>query len=187
MNTQEHPSGEVLDQSYDSVSALMRGQGIPQAVQAKVAELRHQTTITLWLAQLRQAAGITQKEMADAMQVGQSTISKLEAGKDNDLTLGQILAYSKKTGKGIALRCGKPLTHAESIQIHADGLKFHLDSLAGLASQKTEMAGGIKKFVADTFYNLFKIMTLCSRKLPKDEEEDVRVQINEEITELERG
>lgn len=73
-------------------------------VQNKIAALRKQTRVTLMLAVLREKSGITQKEMAQALGVRQSTISKLEAGRDDKLTLRIISGYAEATKQRINLR-----------------------------------------------------------------------------------
>jgi len=48
---------------------------------------------------LRQSAETTQEEMARHLGVTQSAISKLEAGRDEGLTTGQISGYSRVTNE----------------------------------------------------------------------------------------
>jgi transcriptional regulator with XRE-family HTH domain len=174
---QTAPSG-ATGRTYDSVSALMGGEGMSQGTQSKVAQLASETQITLFLAQLRQASGKTQKQMADALGISQSAVSKLEAGRDGDLTIHQITEYARVTGEPIGFRCGKPMTHAEAIKMHAAGLKHRLEALAGLATQHSDLQAEIKGFLGEAFFNLFNIMTLCSEQLPKGENDiDIRIEV----------
>ena len=177
-NQKDHPPAGLAGRNYDSVTALMRGEGMSKDVQDKVSQLASETRITLQLAQLRQRAGIKQQEMADALEVTQSAISKLESGKDEDLTLKDIREYARVTGERISLMCGKPYTHAEAIKLHASALKIRLEQLATLAVQHDDMQSQIKGFLGEAFFNLFNIVTLCSEKLPQGENDlEVRIEI----------
>ena len=104
---------------YNSVEALMEGEGVSMEVQEKVMEMERETRIVLQLALLRQKAGITQAEMAKRMGVTQSAISKLESGRDEDLTLREIEEYSRVTGQRIALTFGKPKDNVEAAKPHS--------------------------------------------------------------------
>src|SRR5450759_4121981 len=83
---------------YESVKSLMQGEDMPKAIQEKLGQLVNDSYIATRMAQLRHSAGITQHQMADALGVTQSAISKLEAGKDDNITLKQIKEYARITG-----------------------------------------------------------------------------------------
>jgi len=97
----------------------MEGEGVSMEVQEKVMEMERETRVVLQLALLRQKAGITQAEMAKRMSVTQSAISKLESGRDEDLTLREIEEYSRITGQRIALTFGKPKDNVEAAKPHS--------------------------------------------------------------------
>ena len=165
---------------YGSVSALMQGEEIPQKTKERVAQLISESRIATQMAQLRHRAGITQEQMATALGVKQPAISKLEAGRDDDLTLLQVKEYARITGDRINLLFGKPFTATEAVKLHSDGLKYWLEKLAEMASQNTEVQSKIKGFLGETFYSLFNIITLCNSKLPIDADdniEEVRIEI----------
>src|SRR4051812_26277429 len=86
---------------YQSVEALMQGENVSPEVQAKVAENANDTKVALQLARLRQRAGLTQEEMAHLLGCTQSAISKLEAGRDEELTLRDLKEYARATGQRI--------------------------------------------------------------------------------------
>lgn len=181
MSTQkERPSVKMTGRTYDSVTALMRGEGVSEKVQQKFRQLAHETQIALQLAELRQKAGITQAQMAEALGVSQSAISKLEGAKDETITLKEIREYSRVTQERIGLMFGKPLSPTEAVQAHANALKFWLDNLAEMANQNPELQSGIKALLGDTFYSLFNIIALCNEKLPitaDDCIEEIRMEV----------
>jgi len=176
----ERPPGKPTGRKYDSVTALMRGEGMSKDVQDRVRNLVEETKISTQLAELRQLAGITQADMGKALGIQQSAVSKLEAGKDEDITLKEIREYSRITGERIGLMFGKPFTPTEAVQAHANALKYWLDYLAELATQKPEFQNEIKARLGEAFYNLFNIIALCNDKLPISEHdriEEIRMEI----------
>jgi transcriptional regulator with XRE-family HTH domain len=151
----------------------MQGEETPKAVQEKVEQLMSECRIVTQMAQLRHRAGITQEQMAKALNVNQPAISKLESGSDDNITLMQVKAYARITGERIGLVFGKPISATEAVQLHADGLKYWLERLAEAASQNEALQSEIKGFMGNTFYNLFKFVTLCTAKLPVDADDDI--------------
>ena len=170
--TPAKPSGR----KYTSVDALLSGEGLSQEVRAKVSELKSETRVALQLAKLRQATGLTQDEMARHLGVSQSAISKLESGRDEEVTLREIREYARVTDQRICVMFGKPFTHAEAVRLHAGGLKERLEALAKLANQNQEFQAEIKGFLGEAFYNLFNIMAGCNNMLPAGEG-DVEIKI----------
>jgi len=174
--TPAKPSGR----KYTSVDALLSGEGLSQEVRAKVSEFRTETKVVLQLAKLRQAAGITQEDMAKHLKVTQSAVSKLESGRDEDVTLREIREYARVTDQRISVMFGKPLTHVEAVKLHATGLKDRLEALAKIANKNEEFQSEIKGFFAQAFFNLFNIMAGCSNMLPSangDNDVEIKIEI----------
>jgi transcriptional regulator with XRE-family HTH domain len=162
----ERVPAKATGRRFDSVSALMSGEGTPEEVQAAVKELTAATKIVLQLAKLRHACGITQEQMADHLGVSQSAISKLESGRDEELTLGEVRGYARVTGNRIGMVFGKPLTHVEAVKAHAEGIRHHLHALAKLANQDNEMEKEIQAFFGEAFFNILTILSKCNDALP---------------------
>lgn len=159
-------TAKATGRKYTSVADLMRGEGVPREVQKKVKELECETRVADHLARLRQAAGITQEEMAKILGVTQSAISKLESAKDVDLTLGEIRGYARATDQRIGLAFGKPLTHVQSVKCHAMAMKQDLEELAQIANRHDELEKDIQGFFGEAFFNILTILAECSEKLP---------------------
>ncbi len=179
MNTEtERAPAKPTGRRYESVEVLLRAEGVSQGIRDKLEELKTDTKVALQLAKLRQKAGITQEEMANHMGLTQPTISKLESGLDEDITLKHVREYVRVTGQRIGVMFGKPLSHAESIKMLAHGLKFHLESLAEIAKENDELQEQIKNFFGEAFFNLFNIMASCNDKIPNGENDvEIRVEI----------
>jgi len=183
MNTEQHkkdasamlPSGR----RYASVDELMKGEGVPADFQTKVSEIRSQTSIVQQLTILRHLAGLTQEEMGHRLGIGQSAVSKLETGQDDDLTIGQIKSYAQVSGERIAMFFGKPLNHVEAVKIAAIGMRQHLSALAALAQQGGEdMEKQIQAFFGEAFFNILDILSKCQNQMPNPKAIEVRVEIS---------
>ncbi len=162
----ERPAAKGTGRKYGSVTELMRGEGVSQEVQDKVKELENETRVVDYLVRLRQGAGITQEDMARALGVTQSAISKLESGTDPELTLGEIRGYAQATTQRIGLMFGKPLTHVESVKCHALAIRHHLEQLAQIANRHDELEKDIQGFFGEAFFNILTILAECGDKLP---------------------
>ena len=159
---------------FSTVSQLMTAEGMSSAVQSKLAELREETKIVHQLALLRQAAGLTQEDMAQRLDKTQSAISKLESGPDDDLTLHEIKEYARATGERIGVVFGKPLTHVEAVKHHAFGMKASLESLADIANENEELQKHINTFFSEAFFNILNILAACHDKLPAGDNFEIR-------------
>ncbi|MEI7732236.1 MAG: helix-turn-helix domain-containing protein [Verrucomicrobiota bacterium] len=179
MNTElERQGTKATGRKYASVAELMRGEGVAKEVQDKVKALEEETHIVLQLAKLRQAAGITQEEMAKALGVTQSAISKLESGSDLDVTLREIKEYSRVTDQRIGLMFGKPLSHVEAVKCHALAIRQRLEKLAQIANRNDELEKEIQGFFGEAFFNILTILSECSEKLPSSSRDTgVRIEI----------
>lgn len=81
------PWGELRDELY------AENPGMEQDVKVLVEELRIQAQ----LYEARKAAGLTQQEVADRMNVNRSYVSRLETNPEN-LKLGTLARYAQAVG-----------------------------------------------------------------------------------------
>lgn len=174
----ERQAAKATGRRYGSVADLMRGEGVAQEVQDKGKELENETRVVLQLAKLRQAAGITQEEMAKALGVTQSAISKLESGTDAEVRLSEIAGYSRATEQRIGVMFGKPRTHVEAVKCHALAIRHHLERLAQIANRHDELETEIQAFFGQAFFNILTILAECGDKLPGNGRDfEVRIEI----------
>lgn len=138
----------------------------PKPVRHRLRAASAKRSLAHRLARLRQEAGLTQAKMAKILGVGQSTISKLEGGRDTDLTLGQLKAYAKTTGHAFELHIGSRLTPFEGLQRHALRMKEHLERLARLANKEQELEKPIRDFFGEAFFALLRILSECETETP---------------------
>ncbi len=173
----EKTPAKPTGRKYASVDALLRGEGLSQDAQSKAKELKSETRVVLQLAKLRQATGLTQEEMSKHLGVTQSAVSKLEAGRDEDVTLREIREYARVTDQRICVMFGKPLTHVEAVKLHACGLKERLEALAKIANQNEEFQSEIKGFFGEAFFNLFNILAGFNNMLPAEGDVEIKIEV----------
>lgn len=179
MNTELGKKGAArpTGKRYASVQDLLQGEKITPDVQSKIDELRKETGLTEILASLRVKAGFTQEQVAQRFGVTQSAISKLESGRDEDLTLGEIRKYAELSGQRIGLLLGKPLTHVEAVKIHALEIKSRLTALAKLAHKDEEIEHAIQGFFGEAFFNILDILSKCHQQMPHSSGFQLKVEL----------
>ena len=160
---------------YKSIKDLIKKEGLGEEVQEAYQEIKAATMITGRLAMLRQAAGITQEEMAKHLGLTQSAISKLEAGRDEDLTIRVISEYSRITGQRIGLSFGKRMNHVEAVKYHALAIRLRLNALAELAHEDEELEPAIQGFFGEAFFNILTILEKCQKQMPGTEDFEIKI------------
>jgi len=179
METENKGLPKVSGRRYKSVGELIKQEGLPTEVQKAYADLKRSTIVAERLAVLRQSAGITQEEMAKHLGMTQSAISKLEAGRDEDLTIGQIAEYSRVTNQRLGICFGKPMNHVEAVKAHALGIRKRLSALAEIAHQDEELESAIQGFFGEAFFNILTILAKCQKEMPNSTDFEVEIQSNE--------
>ena len=85
--------------TYRDVFALAVDLGYSPKSVAGLRRKAAETDFTAILEARRQAAGLTQSEVAKRMGVTQSTVSRLESDRWQDLRLGELDAYLRACGR----------------------------------------------------------------------------------------
>jgi len=168
--------------TYASVDDMIKGEGLSDGVRTAYAQLVQDTCVTDGLTRLRRGSKLTQTDIARRLGVTQAAISKIEAGRDESLTLAVISVYATCTRQRINLSFGRPLTHVEAVKQHALGLRHHLDALASLAHKDEVMARDIAGFFQEASANIDRIIARSRERLPKSAKTEVRM-----LTQLEPG
>ncbi|SRR6266478_1975953 len=160
---------------YKSMNDLIKKEDLGQEVQEAYEEIKKATMITGRLAFMRQTAGITQEEMAEHLGLTQSAISKLEAGRDDDLSIRVISEYSRITGLRIALAFGKRMNHVQAVKYHALAIRRRLSALAELAQRDEELEPAIQGFFGEAFFNILTFLEGCQKEMPGSEDFEIKI------------
>ena len=175
--TEKKTAAKPTGRRYASVAELMRVEGVSPEVQSKYAEIERETRLVHQLAHLRHLAGLTQEEMANRLGITQSAISKLESGRDEELTVSQIREYARASGERIGLFFGKPYTHVEAVKVCANQMRKHLSALASIAHKGDELEREIQAFFGEAFFNILNILAGCSSEMPNGGKIEVRLEL----------
>lgn len=185
--TPEKPSPtKPTGRRYASVAAMLKGEGFPDDVKGKLAAIENETGVVHCLEKLRWASGHTQEDVAKVLGCTQSAISKLESGRDEDLTLGQIRAYAEVTQQRFGLVFGKPMNHVEAVKAHALAIRRHLTGLAHLARQDEDLEKAIQAFFGEAFFNILDILSRCQTEMPNGGNIEVRVLQTDSVSSAKR-
>jgi len=110
---------------------------------------------------------MSQADLADAMGCGQSRISKLESGLDENLRVGDIEAYLDALGyEARLILAKKDRGLAEEIKSNWRQLAEHLDQLRKIANGDPAIEKGIGDFSRDVTLNFFALIARFIEKLP---------------------
>lgn len=156
---------------YANVSDLLLKEKVSAEVRAKASSLNAHTVVVRQLVSLRASAGMTQTDLAKKIGCTQSRISKIEASKDEDITLGVIRDYVQATETRIGIFCGKPISHVEAVKNHAFSIRRHLEALANIAPKHDELEPRIQGFFGEAFFNILNILSECQDRIPKARED----------------
>ena len=110
MNTApaKNETAKPTGRRYSSVSDLIQKEKLGSDIREEVSALNAHTVVVRQLVSLRVSAGMTQAELAKKIGCTQSRISKIEASKDEDITLGVIRDYVQATERRIGIFCVPP-------------------------------------------------------------------------------
>jgi transcriptional regulator with XRE-family HTH domain len=130
---------------YDTVDALVLDAAGKEAVDA-MNQHAEETRVIHALVSIRNDKGRSQRQQAKEMGYSPSKLCRIEAGRDADLTLGEIEAYARALGLSVHLSFDDAsLPAAAQIKRHVFLIKERLDGLAELAAKQNDDSKLVKK------------------------------------------
>ena len=171
--TETKPTGRT----YASVDEMLRGEKVSADIVTGVRKLNNETRFTRMLAALRVKARLTQAEMGEKLGRTQSAISKLESGRDEELTLADIRDYSKVLNERIGLVFGPPMNHVEAIKAHALVMRERMLALAKIAQQDGQLEREVQAFFGEAFFNILTILATCQQQMPNKNEFEFKIEL----------
>jgi transcriptional regulator with XRE-family HTH domain len=116
---------------------------------------------------VRALRGLSQKDMARKLGCTQSRISKLEAAKDNELRLGDLVQYANALGLRLEMVFEPRDTRAVGrIRRHTFQIKQELQTLAELSAMDHAITAGASRFFGEAMVNFVKILQDSPQRLP---------------------
>ncbi len=160
----------MASKRYTSVREMVQQTAGPEFAEPFHRHLEERQLVTRFVA-LRGAKGLAQSDVAQRMNCSQSRVSKLERAKDEELRLGDIVAYAKALDLrlGVILSDKQP-TMVDQVKHHTFAIKRLLDRLVDLVKDDTTMAKGAAQFCGETFLNLARMVQAAASKLPPQPE-----------------
>lgn len=135
--------------------------------QKKVQDQINRRQLVKALISMRVDAGLTQKDIADAIGCTQGRVSKIENGFDEDLQMRHIVVYAKLAKKDLTfLFSNHGSSVAEQIKHHALMIRRAFLQLAELAHKDEDIAKGVAGLHVQAFVNINKFLQESAEKLP---------------------
>jgi len=157
--------------TLDNVARLAAGLAEDDGVIGRVKAHSVETRLIRMLVSLRNAKGLTQRKMASLMGVNASKVCRMEAGRDSQLSWGDVLLYTRALGVNLSLLVDDPgLPAAARIKHHvltAHALLEQLRTLTQNMGEGEEIAAKIKEFYGEVLLNF--MIRFCDSyvKLPQ--------------------
>ncbi len=117
---------------------------------------------------LRCARGLSQQDVAVKMGCSQGRVSKLEASRDEDLSLRDIRSYAKALGLTTILGLEGGSTAVARVKFHHACIKRDLDALTKLAMTDAEIAEGVARFFDEAAFNFLRLLENATKTLPDE-------------------
>jgi transcriptional regulator with XRE-family HTH domain len=151
---------------YSKVSDMVEATASPDFAEAFKKQVAERQLIQK-LQLLRVHCGLSQADVADRLKCTQSKISKLESGKDNDLSIGDLLGYANATGYGIQIVFIKEDEKlVDEVKYHFFETKKLMERLVELADVDEDIAKGIAGFFGEACLNFVTMLLEKVKKLP---------------------
>jgi len=154
--------------SYPSVVDMVRAHSKDEPAFVREFEDRlHGRRLVTLLSVLRCRAGLSQRDLAARMGCTQSKISKLESGKDADVSIGDLLRYTAAAENEIRLFfVPKRRSILHQVELHAQSIGTLLSRLVELVGDDPRMGTAVKIAVNKVNFDLGKIVQRAIDSLP---------------------
>ena len=160
---------------YTSVSELVRNLSEDRSFADEFERHVLQRRIVKDLFALRTTRRLSQKDIAEKLRCTQSRISKLESGYDRDLRLGDLSEYLDALELNMHIVVApKNDTAVNLVKHHAFCIKEIMEHLTNLAQSDEKIAKGVADFHGETFFNLVKMLSDSTKRLPKRTDDKLR-------------
>jgi transcriptional regulator with XRE-family HTH domain len=156
---------------YDGVSQMVREMEEKDFAEAFDKRLEERDMMKrLLLCRIRN--GMSQEEVADKMGCSQSKVSKLEASKDGDLQVGDLVKYAVAIGLHPQFAFFSEVGTASMVKHHFFETKALLEQLVKMAQGDPVIGKGVAGFFTEAFVNYLDMLAKSAKSLPNDAKSD---------------
>jgi transcriptional regulator with XRE-family HTH domain len=159
--------------TYDDVAGMVRDASESLEPVAALKKRLSDRQVIKHLLILRAAYGMSQEDIARALNCSQSRISKLENGADADLGFADLVRYVNALGchaQIVIFRKGTKLV--DQVKFHFLQTREIMERLVRLSKTDPEIAKGVAKFFGEAGFNFLKMICDKAQKLPEDAQEE---------------
>ena len=143
-------------------------------------------TIIDHLMAMRSSLDMSQHDLAAKMKCTQSRISKLENGKDDDLTIGAFRDYARALGLNMCIQLYRDTPKiADQIRYHALSIEKLFKQIAKVAKDDHAITQGVMKLFEATARQFAEIATVIAQDLKSQEPTSIIRVESEGCTEIE--
>jgi transcriptional regulator with XRE-family HTH domain len=174
--------------TYDDVAGMVREATESPELLAALKKRLADRQVIKHLLMLRAAYGMSQEDIAKALNCSQSRISKLENGVDADLGFGDLVRYVSALGchaQIVIFRKGTKLV--DQVKFHFLQTREIMERLVRLSKTDPEIAKGVAKFFGEAGFNFLKMICDKAQKLPEDGQEEPPFVMIADECDLDRG
>ena len=150
--------------TQDALKVMTRGN---RSLEHAVNDKLNRTRLIRCLIGMRAKAGLSQTDVAQRMNCSQSRISKIEHGFDEDITIGELNAYSQAVGQWFEISFSDTSRNATGlIKYHIIRANDLLQRIIKLAEDDKEMLAGANSFSMEMLVNFCRLLDNATKKIP---------------------
>ena len=133
MNEPVNPNRPKTNRRYRNIVDMVRDITKDDAFTDELEKTIQERVLLDHLMAKRAAANLSQKDIADRMNCSQGRISKLENGKDSQMTIGEFQQYANILGLEVAFGTRrKNINIAQQVKLHVFAIRKLLHQIADI-------------------------------------------------------
>jgi len=154
MNEPVNPNRPKTNRRYRNIVDMVRDITKDEAFTDGLEKTIRERVLLDHLMAKRAAADLSQKDIADQMNCSQGRISKLENGKDSQMTIGEFQQYANILGLEVAFGTRrKDINIAQQVKLHVFAIRKLLHQIADISHGDENMSNGLKVFLSEVLFN----------------------------------
>jgi transcriptional regulator with XRE-family HTH domain len=151
---------------FNSVAEMVGELGDTPAKKKELVSEINKSQIASILFVLRNRAGLTQENIAEKTQWGQSKVSKIEHQEDEEFSIGDLAEYCKAVGFNLEIGFSlKSTTWVDKVKFHFFKMSSYLDKITDSAAGDITIQKGVNGTLVEASANLIQLTQACIGKI----------------------